>query len=109
MPMTHKVVHHRVGGWLPADHRKFESWLAKKIDKVEHKQLDGTAEPLHPVIQDFKDFIENDAIIYQGFHEMFTQVPTKPPYNNDPTGKPQVSEGSSFVSVRNTYLSHSSR
>jgi len=25
-----------------------------------------------------------------GFHQMFEQVPTKPPYNNDPTGKPQV-------------------
>lgn len=25
-----------------------------------------------------------------GFHQMFEQVPFKPPYNNDPTGKPQV-------------------
>lgn len=25
-----------------------------------------------------------------GFHEMFEQVPTKPPYDKDPTGKPQV-------------------
>ncbi|KAI9068100.1 hypothetical protein FKP32DRAFT_1672501 [Trametes sanguinea] len=25
-----------------------------------------------------------------GFHQMFEQVPTKPPYNEDPSGKPQV-------------------
>jgi phosphatidylserine decarboxylase len=46
--------------------------------------------PFHPVIEEFKDFIERDPGIYMGFHQMFEQVPKKPPYDQDPTGKPQV-------------------
>ena len=85
-----KLVPHHVGGWLPKDHRVIEKWLSKKIAKVEKQAADGD-EHLAPVILEFKRFIESDPIIYMGFHQMFEQVPTKPPYDKDPTGKPQVS------------------
>lgn len=45
---------------------------------------------MHPVIQEFRNLIENDPELYQGFQDMFNQVPRKPPYNQDPTLKPQV-------------------
>lgn len=83
-----KHARHRSGGWLPANHTVLESWLARKIEEVEYPTYHD--EPLHPVLQDFKIFIEGDSVIYMGFHEMFTQVPHKPPYSEDPTGKPQV-------------------
>ncbi len=79
------VVEHRIGGWLPRDHRVLERWLAKKIEQCSAKTQD-----FHPVIQEFKNLIEQDAESYMGFHQMFEQVPTKPPYNNDPAGKSQV-------------------
>ncbi len=79
------VVEHRIGGWLPRDHRVLERWLAKKIEQCSVKTQD-----FHPVIQEFKNLIEQNAEIYMGFHQMFEQVPTKPPYNNDPAGKSQV-------------------
>ncbi len=79
------VVEHRIGGWLPRDQRVVERWLVKKIAQSSVKTQDS-----HPVIQEFQTLIEQDAEIYMGFHQMFEQVPTKPPYNNDPTGKPQV-------------------
>jgi Phophatidylserine decarboxylase len=80
------LVPHRLGGWLPTNHRTLEAWLTKKIDEVSKHKL-----ALLPVIEDFKELIEGNPIIYMGFHEMFDQVPTKPPYNKQPDGKPQVS------------------
>jgi phosphatidylserine decarboxylase len=75
----------RVGKWLPSDHATLTSWMATLI-----QEADAEEKPLHPVIEDFKQLIENDPEIFMLFHQMFEQVPTKPPYNKDPTGKPQV-------------------
>ncbi len=79
------VVEHRNGGWLPRDQRVVARWIANKI-----AQSAGKTQESHPVIQDFQTLIEQDAEIYMGFPQMFAQVPTKLPYNNDPTGKRQV-------------------
>src|SRR6202035_3876165 len=76
---------YRVGKWLPADQRVLEDWLAARIDQVTARPA-----PLHPIIKDFKALIESDAQVYMLFHQMFEQVPRKPPYNKDPTGAPQV-------------------
>jgi phosphatidylserine decarboxylase len=76
---------HRVGKWLPADQRVLEDWLAALIAEVEARP-----KPLHPVIEEFQALIEDDAQVYMLFHQMFEQVPRKPPYNKDPTGRPQV-------------------
>ncbi|KAJ8073741.1 hypothetical protein PM082_012019 [Marasmius tenuissimus] len=53
--------------------------------------------PFHPVIQEFKDFIEGDPAIYMGFHQMFEQIPNRPPYTEDPTGKPQIRDYTSML------------
>ena len=44
----------------------------------------------HPIIEDFRHTIEHDPHLYMLFHEMFDQVPLEPPYDKDPTGRPQV-------------------
>lgn len=80
------LVLHRLGGWLPNRHRVLEAWITKKIEEVSKSKL-----PFLPVIEDFKNLIEGDPVIYMGFHQMFNQIPTKPPYNQQPDGKPQVS------------------
>jgi phosphatidylserine decarboxylase len=82
------LIEHRVGHWLPRNQKVLESWLAKKIAQVEHPSR--SVKKPHHVIQEFQKLIEDDPEIFMGFHQMFEQVPTKPPYNNDPTGKPQV-------------------
>lgn len=76
----------RVGKWLPEDHEILQNWLTKLIKHVETKEK----EPLHPVIQEFQALIENDPVIYMLFHQMFQQIPKKPPYDRDPNGRPQV-------------------
>ena len=78
-------VQFRVGKWLPSDQAILDNWLSELVKEVENKK-----EPLLPVIQEFKDLIESDPEIFMLFNLMFEQVPHKPPYNKDPTGKPQV-------------------
>lgn len=99
------LIRHRAGGWLPRDHRVLRNWLANRIEKVDRRARDGIPKDLAPVIQEFQTLIETDPVIYMGFHQMFEQVPTKPPYDNDPTGKPQVSPQSfGWPDVKLIYL-----
>ncbi|RDX52338.1 hypothetical protein OH76DRAFT_1454452 [Lentinus brumalis] len=84
------LILHRFGGWLPRDHRVLEKWLTKRVAKIDDRRKKGTKVALDPVLQEFQEVIESNSPIYMGFHEMFSQVPDKAPYCNDPTGKPQV-------------------
>lgn len=80
-----KAAPFRVGAWLPSDQSFFEKWLDTLI-----KEVDAKPQPLLPVIQEFQDFVESDAEAFLLFHQMFEQVPRKPPYNKNPAGGPQV-------------------
>jgi phosphatidylserine decarboxylase len=40
------------------------------------------------------------------FHQMFEQVPRKPPYNKDPTGKPQVRDYRLMLRLFNVIMTH---
>ncbi|KAK0471498.1 phosphatidylserine decarboxylase-like protein [Armillaria novae-zelandiae] len=93
------LVRHRIGGWLPRDHQVFQRWLSKKI-----AQVDADPQPFHPVIREFQDLIERDAEIYMDFHQMFDQVPTKPPYDNDPTGTCQVRDYMHMLALFNKII-----
>ncbi|RWU04240.1 phosphatidylserine decarboxylase [Pseudodesulfovibrio sp. S3] len=46
--------------------------------------------PLLPVVQEFKELIENDPELLMLFTQMFEEVPQKEPYLTDPTGQPQI-------------------
>ncbi|KIO75190.1 phosphatidylserine decarboxylase [Pedobacter lusitanus] len=75
----------RVGRWLPSDQTILEKWLNDLIAEVEKDK-----HPLLPVIEEFKELIEDDPEIFMWFHLMFEEVPRKPPFNNNPAGQPQV-------------------
>lgn len=75
----------RVGQWLPSDQAVLDQWLGALVADV-----DARPRPLHPVIEELRSLIEGDPEVYMLFHQMFEQVPHRPPYNKDPTGKPQV-------------------
>ncbi|KAI0723326.1 Phophatidylserine decarboxylase-domain-containing protein [Earliella scabrosa] len=98
------LVRHRVGGWLPKDHRVLQKWLDKRIAIVDERAKRGAKEVRDPVIDEFQNLIETDPVIYMGFHQMFEQVPTVPPYCNDPTGKPQVRDYQCMLSLFNDIL-----
>ena len=91
----------RVGEWLPSDQAFLDKWLHAMIEKT-HAQRKA----LHPVIADFQHLIESDADIFMLFNQMFEQVPRKPPYNKDPTGKPQVRSYRHMLQLLNTIMTH---
>lgn len=62
-------------------------WPNNLLERVESK---GSAEEFHPVIEEFKNLIENDPTIYMFFHQMFSQIPNEPQFDRDPNGNPQV-------------------
>jgi phosphatidylserine decarboxylase len=109
----------RVGQWLPSDHTILKHWLDNLITEVKEqhpphvkkramllgKEKIGEEEvinwksilmeriknkTIHPVIREFNNFIESNPEVFLLFNQMFTQVPKKPPYDKDPTGRPQV-------------------
>ena len=85
----HNAAGNRVSGpWPCHSSKSLEEWLDEKIALVEHPSRQSVA--LHPVIQEFKHFIESEPAIYMGFHQMFEQIPNKHRYAKDPSGKPQV-------------------
>ena len=68
-----------VGKWLPKDQTKVDQWMDKLIDEV-----DTSDKALLPVVEEFKNLIEQDAEIFMQFNLMFEQVPHTPPYNKNP-------------------------
>jgi phosphatidylserine decarboxylase len=107
---------YRVGQWLPSDHATMTRWLKKMIDDVDQKKEEKKAsmglrdmtyraeDHFHPVIAEFKEFIENNADMYMLFTQMFSQVPHKPPYDKDPSGKPQVRDYRHMLELLNNIL-----
>jgi hypothetical protein len=44
----------------------------------------------HPVIQELRQMVEEDADLYMGFRQMFEQIPSDPKYDANPLGRLQV-------------------
>lgn len=91
---------YRVGQWLPSDQRILHNWMNHLIQEAK----DAADEPLAPVIREFQDLIESDPELYMLFHQMFSQVPKKQPYRNDPTGKPQIRDYRHMLLLMNQVL-----
>jgi phosphatidylserine decarboxylase len=64
----------RLGGWLPVDPRHLSRWLEINIAEAEQRNAS-----LHPVVQDFRDMIENDPVMNMYFTLMFEQQPRSAP------------------------------
>ena len=67
------IVPYRVGDWLPSDQEFLGRWLGGLIARVESK--DG--KELLPVVDDFRQLVEDDPTLYMLFSAMLTQVPYK--------------------------------
>ncbi len=98
------AIPYNVGKWLPADQEVLDEWLRNLIEEVDgSEQVDGIDEidaveendgremqGLAPPVQQLKQLIEDDSEVNMFFHQMFVQVPFRPPYNKNPAGKPEV-------------------
>lgn len=63
----------RRGGWLPAKRELVDDWVNKKVERSRRSR---GAVALHPVLQELKNMIENDADMFMGFTRMFEQSTT---------------------------------
>ncbi|KAH8886995.1 hypothetical protein GQ53DRAFT_657017 [Thozetella sp. PMI_491] len=95
IPEEHRV--HKHGAWLPADHRVHRRWLGHAVSHVDS----SPTKELIPIMQEFKEFIESNPRIYMYFTEMWDEIPQKPPYNKDPTGKSQIRDYKHMLEVLN--------
>jgi len=66
--------------------------------------VENEPKPLHPVIQEFKDMIEGNTRVYLLFSSMFQEIPSKKPYNNDPTGHKQLRDHHHMLQLLNHLL-----
>lgn len=65
------------------------------------KHVDNNPQDLHPVIQEFKEMIENNTRVYLLFNSMFDELPNKKPYSNDPTGQAQIRDYEHMLQLLN--------
>lgn len=55
---------------------------------VEH--VDRNPKDLHPVLQEFRNMVNNDARLYMLFNTMYAQIPHNKEYLKDPTGQSET-------------------
>ena len=92
---------YRVAEWLPSDHVHLARWLEAMDQKSRAER-----KPLHPVIAELRDFIESEPQVFMLFNQMFEQVPHRPPYDKNPSGKRQVRDYRHMLQLLNTILTH---
>jgi phosphatidylserine decarboxylase len=73
-PATSLSLTSRLGGWLPVDPKEHNLWLKNTIDEAEKRKA-----AFHPVIEELRQMIESDPVLYMYFTQMFVQQPPFPP------------------------------
>lgn len=53
------------------------------------------------MLREFEEMIEGNPRIYMYFTEMWDEIPSKPPYQNDPTGKSQIRDYHHMLQILN--------
>jgi hypothetical protein len=61
-PKTSSWLTSRLGGWLPVHPHAINRWLKDTIDEAEKRRTS-----FHPVIEEFRQLIESDPVIYFQF------------------------------------------
>lgn len=81
-----------------------EAAAGKAVGTVASPEAKAINESLLPVIREFKDLIEDDPEIFMLFNQMFAQLPTEPPFLQDPSGKTQVRDYNTMLRQMNSML-----
>ncbi|KAK5945071.1 hypothetical protein PMZ80_002274 [Knufia obscura] len=97
VPDQHRV--QRPGLWLPEDHRTHQQWLEKTV-----KHVDDNPKEFHPVVKEFQHLIETSTRVYQLVCGMYDEIPSKHPYDKDPSGKIAIRDYQHMLEVLNHLL-----
>ncbi len=96
---SYTTPNYNVGKWLESDQKFFDKWFAEIVNGSK-----SANQPLLPVVQEFKDLIENDPELFMLFTQMFEQIPKEKRYETDPTGKPQIKNYHQMLQIINKIL-----
>jgi len=88
-----------VGQWMPSDYQTLRTWMEKIMMKAEKND-----QPLLPVIENFKNFIENDPKAYMFFTQMFDEVSHH--HKTSPADLPQVRDYQHMLALMNIIMTH---
>lgn len=88
-----------IGKWQISDQKKMSEVVAAQL-----KENVAEDKPLMPVVQEFKQVIENDPELFMLFHQMFQQLPDKPEFKANATGDPQITNYHQMLQVFNDVL-----
>ena len=90
---------------MPEDFKLRRAWLSSLIKKTDTKIPKYLYEDVTNPVDQFKDLIEKNSSIYMLANGMFEEVPTKAPYDRDPTTlKKQVRNYKTMLYLFNTLL-----
>jgi phosphatidylserine decarboxylase len=89
------IYKYNVAKWTPTDQQAYNAWFQEVINNRVNA-------PLQPVIQEFKDLIENDPELFMLFTQMYQQLPDN--YTTDPTGETQIKNYEQMLQVMNKVL-----
>ena len=86
---------HRIGGWLPHDHKAIQHAVKHMVKRAKKAKLEFVSP-----IQDLYNLIYGNPTVFMLFTEMLTEVPEKPPYNQDPSHQPEIRDvGTLLVTI----------
>ncbi len=88
-----------VGEWRDSDQAAFTGWM-----NALGRAADAGDAPLHPVLQGFRDCVEQDSALFALVNQMFEQLPSTPEFQRDPTGKVQVRDFLHLLQMINVVL-----
>jgi len=96
---SNQVAKYNVGKWLSSDQKFYDEWF-----KAITKGTQAANQPLLPVIQEFKDLIENNPKLLMLFTQMFEQIPKEKKFQKDTSGKPQIKNYHQMLQIMNRVL-----
>lgn len=88
----------KAGDLMPNDSSARAPWFVKLAGGTRFE-----CQPLHSIIQNFKDSIENNSKTFMLFHQTLEQTLTQSLYNKDPMGMLQVRD---YRSILDVFKSH---
>lgn len=94
----------RTSDWLPQRKSAVDAWLVSVSLHIEKEEAAGKVIVLEPVIQEFKELIENEPDLFMYFTQMFNQVPKYGKFKKDPMGGPEVKNYNQMLKMINHVL-----
>jgi phosphatidylserine decarboxylase len=90
---------HRVGGWLPNDHKALKEYISYVVKRATENPPQRSTS-----VGALEKLINDDPEIYMLFNEMLTEVPRAGLYVDDPSGRPEIYDIATLLNTLDTII-----